>query len=253
MSRFLILGLVILACMVSTHRMVAESRTIDVPEAEQPIVAIELTAFEASEEALRLEYRIVNVSQYEVWVCDGLEIDINGPIPIDCEIFMDADGQTLMLRRRLDVPMEFSTSRPLQQKGRYQRLNPGEERLGSILRAVPIEPRHVLASMSTDPALATRVVLEIGYHSGYLPGEIHNILELAEKLGRPGAEIGYSDTLYEYFGGFAIARAFGGLDGFSRFWQEGSDEITIPWLYPALKGEPALRLVVDSVSIPYGG
>jgi len=253
MGRLVSVCLMVLACVVSTDQMAAQSRVVAVPETEEPPVTIELTAFETGGQALRLDYRIVNVSRYDVWVCEGLEVDVNGPVPVDCEVFMDSDERTLMLRRCLDVPKEFLTSRPLQQKALYRRLDPGKEYLGSIHLTVPIEPRHLLASMSTELALATRLVLEIGYHSGNLPGKIQNILELAERLGRPDVEIGYSDTLCEYFGGFVVARAFGGLDGFNQFWQEGSDEVTIPWLYPAFKGERALRLVVDSVSIPYGG
>jgi hypothetical protein len=252
------LGLMLWLCTLSADR-IDPTATGDVnAEAETPAVRMALTAFKVDDERLELSYKIVNGSDHDVWVCEGLGVTRGGGAysPVDHEVYMASDARTLVIRKRLEVPMLF-LGELLRHGGVYTRLSPGQERAYSLSFAIPVKPRRILASLGPDVTHARRLVMEVGFYDEDLREKIRRILEIAEKLRCTALsfqEIGIENyDLYEcYFGGLEVSREFGGLSGFDDAWPEGSEEITIPRLWPGvLLGESFLAIVVDGVFIPY--
>ena len=226
-------------------------------EAEAPAVRMALTAFTVDNESLELSYKIVNGSDHDVWVCEGLGLSrAHGPYnPVDHEVYMADDARTLVIRKRLEVPMLFH-GELLRHGGLYVRLSPGQERAYSLSFAVPVKPRRILASFGPDVTHATRLVLEVGFYDEDLWEKIRRILEIADELNCTDIlrelKVGYMDLYDRYFGGLQVSREFGGLSGFDDAWPEGSEQITVPRLWPSVPlGESSLTIVVDGVFIPY--
>jgi len=213
------------------------------------VATIRLTSFDANEQSFRVGYAIVNGSCHNVWICEGIEIAKAGAI--DHEVYIDADRKTLMIRRSLQKPLPVVLPGPVRIEGRYVCVRPAEEHAGSFFVPVPVQSRPVFAPGGPDVPTASRLIVEIGFYDVDIPTKLAGILSLADmlKCTQPrGTEMNL-DTFNEYFPGLAIANAFGGVRGFSSFWEEGSDEIKIPWLWPVLK-ENSLRLTIDPVLIP---
>lgn len=121
---------------------------------------------------------------------------------------------------------------------------------------VPVRPRTLYEHdiQVVEYANASRLVLEIGFYDEDLPGMILHIVEIVEKLG---CEIDWGvlslddrKIFYRYFGGFVIEFAFNRKAYFRDSVKEG-EQVTIPYMWPALRGEKILRWTVDGVSIPY--
>ena len=250
MGRIRVLFVVMLFCVLSSDRIAEPSRG-DANAAGGYDVTIGLTRFDVKGETLELRYEIVNASDHDVWICDGIETNRSGVVPY--EVYVDPDGRTLVIRRRLAVPMqvlrEFTKL-----DGCYVRLAPGQRRESTFASGLPVQPRTILASKGPYVARATRLVLEIGYYDEDLPARIHSILEIADKLKCtvPSlTEIGVKnvDAFEKYFGGLSISKDIGGLAGFSKFWKEGSDRINIPWHWQINNEELSLKVVTDGVMI----
>ena len=60
-------------------------------------VTMEITKLEVNDSTLALSYNIRNGTDREAWVCSEV-----GSIPF--EAFLTSDKQTLLIRKRLDVP-----------------------------------------------------------------------------------------------------------------------------------------------------
>jgi hypothetical protein len=170
-------------------------------------------------------------------------------------VYLSEDEQSLMIRRRLDVPtnMYFNAS-PV---GRYVLLRSEQERTESVSLFVPVGSRPLFANRLETSVHARHLVLEIGFYNEDLPGMIRDILEMAEKLNCTSFAIGDDtrDFFIRYFKGIWIARMFGGLSGFERFaYKEGSEEIEITYSRYSRQNfndEQVLRIEVDGVNIPY--
>jgi len=78
---------------------------------------------------------------------------------------------------------------------------------------------------------------------------------MAEKLNCASLEFSKYETAFfmRYFKGIYIAhRHFGGLSSFEEYtYQEGNEEINIPYTRQNLIGEQVLRIEIESVHIPY--
>ncbi len=102
-------------------------------------------------------------------------------------------------------------------------------------------------------------MLEIGFFDEDLPGKIHGILEMADRLGCVLPPLNKMNSeemeiLFQYFGGVWIFGTFkGGLAGFDAFYQEGNDAVEIPWEWPIDKDESFLTVTIDGISLPYAG
>ena len=215
-------------------------------------VMIALTKLDVNDQNLKLSYEIRNDSNHDIWICEDLNDDNSDSEPY--EVFFAKDGQTLVIRRRLDVEAEIEMYIPI--TSRYVRLRPGENWIESISLLLPVQ--HILgyASPRREKGLyATQLVIEIGYYTGDLPGMVRDILDVAEKLDwqrfdQYGCD---PDILRNYFSGMRIAAHFGGLSIFYETNNDLSKEIRIPYTERLLKGEQILRITAGDVLIPYSG
>ena len=210
-------------------------------------VSITITKFHVNDQTLELGWKIVNNSERDIWILDKFYL-----FEPSYEVYLKADNQTLLLRRRLDVPafnVWFATP-----EGKYVRMRPGEERLESLSLNIPISASWLFVGerwSTLSFATIKRIQLEIGYYDEDLPGLIRDIVTEAEKYN-PQRPYDYKGIIADYFPGFLVYFDFEGLAGFEGVYVNGSDEIGVLYSYQALKGEQVLRATVEPVSIPYG-
>jgi len=248
MYRIVSLILALTLCVFSPRFAQAESGD-DPNNVEEKVVTIELTKLDVNDTTLELSYKIKNNTDHDVWICDDVAAYFAS---LDFEVYLSEDEQSLLIRRRLDVPTIVYW--PVWPYGRYVLLRSGQERTESLSLDVPVHPRRVFARGEAASDHARRLVLEIGFYNEDLPGMIREILEMAEKLNCARLEpIEYRTAFFlRYFKGIWIAHLFGGLSNFEKYvYQEGSEEITIPYTQQNLNGEQVLRIEVDGVHIPY--
>lgn len=100
-------------------------------------VTIELTKFDVNETKLKLQWKIKNDSDHDVWICASV-FEHTGT---DFEAYTDNDTQTLVVRRRLDVPATIMWD--VHPYGKYIRLSPGEKRIESVSLSLPVRLRRV--------------------------------------------------------------------------------------------------------------
>lgn len=229
------------------------------PQGEAPVIA--LTGFDANDQSVEVRYKIVNRRTHDIWVCEAVYLkDSKGKgVPPYHDVYIAADGLTLVVRKQLEVLYERSPSVPRDYAGRYVRLRAGEERVGSLSLSLPAEQRVVFA-LGWPPAgeHATHLVLRIGFHDEDLREKMRRIVTMAERIG--GAQLTWSDLTAEeydiyrqYFHGLWVSATFGGLNGFNDSWPEASEEIEIPYSLAApqfVSTESCLEIVIDGVLIP---
>lgn len=220
----------------------------DNPDAPQPASAtLVITHLQVSGQTLELGWKVTNSSDHDVWILDKLSL-FEPPF----EVYLAEDNQTLVIRRRLDVPafgVWFATP-----EGRYVRLRPGEERSDSFSFDIPVFESRIFPWREGSPATTakvTRIALEIGFYNEDLPGLIRGILEEAEKLN-PTISSDNQGIIARYFSGLSIYFDFGGLSGFEASYDNERGEAWVPYTYQALKDEQVLRTTVNGVSIQYG-
>ena len=229
----------------------AQAENINDPNVKDTTVKIVLNKFEVTDLNLELSWKIINHTDHDVWICDRI---IHGD---SYDRFLDSDKETLMIRKRFDLP-------PGQKwehlpRAYYVRLRSGQEIVDSISLLVPIEPYTWFNPLLGNAEYARRVTLEIGFYDEDLPGLILEIVGLAEKLSCDSSDISLLDPntnvelYHRYFGGVTIEKYFNSESFvfFRNSIMSGGDEIIIPYLWQALKGEQILRLEIDNVSIPY--
>jgi hypothetical protein len=162
---------------------------------------------------------------------------------------MAKDEQTLVIRRRFDVPSAYEWNEP--PAARYVRLRPGEDRTESLSLALPIERRVVFADQGAAE-YATRLVLEIGFYDRDLPGLIRGILAQADKFTGELPLLGNYYLLENYFPGLLVKRHFRSLSWFNESHKEISNgQLVFGYMFYTRLGEQVLRLEVDGVHIPY--
>jgi hypothetical protein len=242
--------LMLVLCAFLTDGTTAEKSTGVVGNTRGHDMTIVLTKLEVSEKALLLCFDIRGNSEKDVWYCDTVNVFAEPPF----EVFLDEDGQTLLLRRRLDVPAERTLyAAP---PGKYVRLAPGETHHQAVSLDLPVRARRLFSGGQIHGIqYPTRLALEVGFYAGDLPGMVRTILSDAQRLRSNDASISECNEaiVQSYFGGFLVERHLGGLRGFSER-NQGSDlsrEVIIPYTFRDLKGERCAKLVVDGISIPY--
>jgi hypothetical protein len=218
-------------------------------EEEQSAVSMELTHFEITDANLELGWKIRNNTDHDVWICDSIDEDAK----YGYEVFLTADSQTLLIRRRLDVPSSaIFGQRPY---GRYIRIRRGETRQESLVLNLPVQTGILYPSHgSTYVTECARCMVEIGFYDEDLPAMVRNILQVAEKLGTTNFPSNFA-IIKDYFRGLGVREWFGPLEVFDAlnpdFYVEG--KVLITYSYQALTGEKVLRILIDGVSIPYDG
>jgi len=210
-------------------------------------VAMEITELAVNGSTFTLGYKIVNGTDNDAWVCSG--IDSSRPF----EVFLTPDRQTLVIRKRLDVPASVIWRPPGPGPGTYVRIAPGASLADSVRLAVPVNSVFVYATPDrTELAqTATALALEIGYYSGDLPAVIHSILAVAEKSGLTVADVPGS-LLDTYFRGLRVRSTLGGFDLVNKD-PYGQGWVSVAYSGQALTDEKVLRVNLANVSIPYEG
>jgi len=208
------------------------------------VTLIALDKPRVNDATLTWRFQIRNDSAQDAWICDAMDV-------VRYEAYLAEDNETLLIRRRLDLPQEVSLLGALP-IGQYVRLRSGEARTELMSFPLPVLPRHVLSQDREEHPLeyATRLTLEIGYFAGDLPDMVLDILRQAEATPQPELS---SETPPEERG---VAYWFGGVQQFlmlneNSFYRNRSELITIPYTFRALKGEHGLRFDVNELRIPY--
>ncbi len=202
-----------------------------------------LTHLNVTDKAIEVSYQISNGTQQDIWVCSLLDINNYRVF----ERYLAEDDQTLMVRRRFSLPMKRMANQPI---GCYSRLRSGQSRTESLSLSLPVSYSPEFAGLRRlpDDIHATRLVIEIGYYAGDLPGKIFNILEQTENsdtvpfvrpIGRSGR------TVRERLGG---SLEFNAANERSR---NRDEQVIIPWVDQTLEGEHAVKVTVDDLRIPY--
>lgn len=213
-------------------------------------MTIELTKLDVNDTNLELSYKIKNKADHEVWICD----DVSAYTDLRFEVYLSEDEQSLVVRRRHNVPTILQWGQwPY---ARYVLLRPGQERNESLSLRVPVRPTPLFASEYGTSDHARRLVLEIGFYNEDLPGMIRDIIEMVEKLNCAPLDPGEYATPFfaRFFKGIWIERYVfaGGLPYFDEhIYQEGNEQILVPYSRQNLDGELVLRIKVDGVHIPY--
>ncbi|MBN2593841.1 MAG: hypothetical protein JXA81_10065 [Sedimentisphaerales bacterium] len=209
-------------------------------------VSIVLTKFDINDTSLELGWKIINNSDHDVWICDGLH-------PGDMtERFLDPDAETLVIRRRFNLPMKGTPISRFFQSS-YIRLRSGQEKVDSIFLDVPVDLSRFFGQSVGNSENAIRLALEIGFYNEDLPGMILQIVDVAEKINCDlgVSNLGIVEISNRFFGGWAVAKIFEYDDDFRESVTSGEDEVRIPYVGQVLNGEQVLRIIIDNVSIPY--
>jgi len=231
-------GIVAVCCLCNMVSHAQEADEASGPgHSERASVTIELTRFEVSDSCLALDYRIKNGSDHDVWVCSR-------PSSIPFEMYLTQDKQSLLIRKRLDVPTTVIWHRP-PAPGTYVRLNAGADQRESLLIDLPVEPVTVYASGGTESAsTVTRLAVEIGFYDEDLPALIDNIIAVADMFRVTSWDVPW-EILDTYFRGLRVPRLLN-ADPY------GQGYVHIEYNGQALTGEKVLRMEINGVSIPYG-
>ena len=229
MYKYTILFILLFYIELSTQN---QERPIANPENEgdSEKIMIIATKIELNNENLNINYEIRNNSQQEIWICDSIKAL---PRPIkDYEVFIDENDQTIIVRKRMDVPSSILYT--LNPAGKYIRLCPGNKKSYSLLFPIPVNYVGIYMGMGRreDIIYATRLAIEIGYYVGDLPDLFYNGAIEDEKKSRDT-----DSTLRS--------------SGTNELLRQRNEEIFIPHAYQRFKGEKVLRTIIENQRIPY--
>jgi len=214
-----------------------------------------LTKFTITDKALQLEYEIKNDSDHEIWVCQSAD-ELGEQYKV-FEAFLDLQRRTLIIRKRLDVPMLNSIDRMYPPSGRYVRLRPGESCSELLSHELPFYPHIVYYARGNEQGIeyARRLAIEIGFYDEDLPALIRTILTEADRFtGTLSDRWWLNETITGYFAGLALKSYMGGgVDWFNQSKGASIEKgtLVIPYNDQTLKGERVLHVTVDGVFIPY--
>jgi hypothetical protein len=175
-----------------------------------PAVTITLTELEVTEKTLELSWNIKNDSGHDIWICEAILVY---NMSYDEEVYLDDDDQTLVIRRRLDVPTYVMWYLP--PGSTYVRLHSHETSTEAVALNLPVHSVRVFQPKLPERGVkyARRVVVEIGYHTKDLPREARH--------WEP-----YPDP-------------------------DAVEQVVMDYYNSAKEGEHVLRITVDGVLIPY--
>jgi len=234
---------IFLLCIFLGVRTQAQHETDSGAEKKAGAPTIIVTELEVNDKALTLRYEIKNGSENDIWICD----DINRNRMTHCEVYLDDDAQTLVIRRRLGVMMDeyVYIEQPF---GLYVRLPANGSRQESVLIPLPVHLMTLFSSRgeTQDTVNAVRLLLEIGYYTGDLPGMIRGVLEKAEKISDKNKDKDLAN----------IRRHMGSSLFFNECNErliQRDEQVIVAYTWQALKGEHVLSTTVEGQRIPYNG
>ncbi|MDI6450231.1 hypothetical protein [Anaerobaca lacustris] len=207
-------------------------------------VTIELTKLEMTDSFLDVVYKISNSSDHDIWVCSEIS-------SVPFEVFLACDMQTLLIRKRLDIPSDVVWRTP-PAAGTYICLSPGGEQIESLRTSLPVTPRFFYAAADTRVEKTVgRVAVEVGFYDHDLPALIRSIFEVADKFDLDARYL-HPDIQKLYFRGLSVRRALVEFD-LLNIDPYGEGRVRIDYSYQALTGEKVLRMEITGVAIPYAG
>jgi hypothetical protein len=194
------------------------------------------------DESFELRYEIRNRSDKDIWICKEVDIDNSRQF----ESYLAEDRQTLVIRRRLDVPI-VGIFRD-QPRGRYMRLRAGQIQTESLLLSLPVRRITVFNSRghTNYTVYVKRLILEIGYYCGDLPAMVLHLLEGEEGAIREGRNNNL-DSLRKYLGSVSYFNAANEDLNF----ESRDEQVIIPWSNQTLNGERLLQLELNGLHLPY--
>ncbi len=245
MYRNIIVVVALSFCIFSETQAQAESDAGANNKADAPTISV--TNLNITDKNLKLSYEIRNTSKRDIWILVGIG-GIYASYDESAEAFLDEDGRTLLIRRRLDIPPNPRLPFPAYD-GRYVRMRPGQIQAESISLPIPIHFFLKSERGIQGVEYATGLTIEIGYYSGDLPEFVRGILREAEKIPRtkPVVYPIFPTTLIEFFGDLGLLT----FNQFNESLRSRDDEVLIPYTNQMLKGEHVLRVMVDDLRIPY--
>lgn len=206
---------------------------------------ITITKLDVNDTKLELSWEIKNDSAKDAWILMGLSKS-----DMSCSAFMDEDDQTLLIRRRLDVPADPKLASFPTCNGRYVRLRVGQTQSESVSLEIPVYREYgleIVGRKARGLEHATRLSIEIGHYTGDFPGMVRRILEEDEKNPRiiPAVDPYYTNSISGWFGGLL------GFNKLNELVRSRDDEVLIPFTSQAFTGEQVLRVTKDDMHIPY--
>lgn len=210
-----------------------------VMKAGAPIITV--IKLDISDKTLEMIYEIRNDSEQDIWICD----DLNRNRMTHFEVYLDEDGQTLIIRRRFNVPLIPYVNQPV---GCYVRLPINKSRTESVLIPLPVHRRALFSGsgLIQDTVYAVSLLLEIGYYNGDLPGMIRGVLAKAEKITDKDTDPNLS-RIWKYMGGLLF------FNELNERLSQRDEEVSIPYTWQALKSEHVLSTKIENQRIPYIG
>lgn len=243
-----------IVCVICVNSAYSEGTDVVCPnDPMAPTITVE--GAELAQQEFLLRYTVKNVAEHPIWVCDGVYIEPRG-VEVDFEILMDyVDCNSLLISKRLEVPMGYVFSEPPDIKGRYIRLKPGQEQNYSTVLSTPVRWYGIFSGGGVD-TVANALSLEIGYYSEDLPNLIRSILLVAEKLacGDPwdgSLEVNdLAGILSGYFRGLSVLHHFDSVLEFDKRYGDVTDLMILDYGVPLLGGERFVRHTVGNLNIP---
>jgi len=239
MSRYRSLILILYLCFVPAAWIQARPEASSGAEKKAGAPTIDVKSLNIGDNTLKLSYEIKNDSEHDIWICE----DIDAGYAHQFEASMAEDGQTLLVRKRLDVPLWACRNLP---NGRYVRLRPGQIRMESLTMPLPVCPQFVFFGAPKPregTEYAKHLTLEIGFFSGNLYEMVSGVVQEAERL--PQTEQGDPTKAHTFIGG---PLHFTRLNEWVR---DRDNEVMVTYSHQTLKGEQVLRTTIDDQLIPY--
>ena len=210
------------------------SKAISKDNAGVPTISV--TKFDLSYKTLSINYEIRNNSDQDIWICESISH------AYDFEVFLDKDSQTLVIRKRQDVPTSKIWRAP--PMGKYMRLEPEKKRTESILLDVPVNPPMYTFYSSKKQlqgfAYAKRLSIEIGYYVGNLP---QMYLDMLQGHENPTDDRSKIQNIH--------LEAAAGFNRMNESLRRRDDEVRIQYTYQEFKGEKVLATTISDLNILY--
>ena len=214
---------------------------------------IELLALEVAETKLRLRYAIANKSPNDIWIFT----DMLTTSDKDLEVVLDDDAHSLVIRRRLSVPVGFSTLGLTDtisfrmHRTSYVRMHRGERRVESLSFELPVQGRRIMSpSQPTEDIVCVNGLrLQIGYCTQDLPLLIRNLLKQAEWQSEKNPGLAFLPVNVQQE--TISVRVLNMLNRFNDSLHKTPDRLVIPHEMQRLIHEDVLQIRVDGLCVPY--
>jgi hypothetical protein len=235
MNKYTAFFVCLLFCVLLATKLQAQVTTNTMDYERSDILMLVVTGLTLGDKTIKVDYDIRNNSNQDLWICDSIA---QGS---DFEAFLDEDGQTLVIRKRLEVPTSIRWA--MRPTGKYVCLRSGKKQTESLLLGVPVNPNHTYYTPEKQlhgVALATRLSIEIGYYVCNLPQMYLDMLQ--------GHENSTADRSRIQNMRLGAAADFNRMNESLR---QRDDEVRIQYTYQKFKGEKVLVTKIDDLSIPY--